>query len=609
MNGFEDAQIRKVSPAAGFLLVALAVFSVFSGALGNGFVEWDDPDFVAANPMIRSLGPKNLWDMATSFHTANWHPLTWMSHAADYRLFGLNPAGHHFTSVVLHGLNAGLAFLLFVELLAKARPEPRSETSAWVGAVFGALWFGVHPLRVESAAWISERKDVLCAFFVISTFLAYVSYVAAADEKARRLRYLAALSLFALALMSKPMAVTVPFALLILDAFPLNRWPERARAYDLVREKLPFFVLSLVCGAVTWVAQRGEGAMVPAERFGAGGRLLNAAGGILFYLEKTLWPKDLSPLYPFSADLSLANVRFLLAVAVFSAAAFFSVWAIARKRPVFPAVWLYYLIAVLPVLGIIQVGRQATADRYAYLSTLSFYALAGGGMSWLWDRCSQAVPANKACRIALLLGGSAVAAWLGCLTVQQIGTWKNSETLWSRVVERFPRRFPIAYYSLGKTYDAKGSLEEAEDHYKTALDLAPDYVEAINGLGLVYYERGLFAAAEREFKRALSIRPDSLVHTNLGMAYFKTGRLEEAQAEYLAALRLRPDNLDARNNLGLLYDAMGRLGEAEREFKNVLRIDFDYAPAHLNLGVLYKKRGQAGAAAAEFKLGGYLRSR
>ncbi|MBI4384903.1 MAG: tetratricopeptide repeat protein [Nitrospinae bacterium] len=588
--------------------VMLAAFFVFKGALDNGFVDWDDPEFIKDNPMVHSLDRRNLEKMAVSFQTANWHPLTWISHALDYRLFRLDPRGHHFTSVALHVLNSVMVFLLFARILAITRPGPQAETSNHVGSAAAALWFAVHPLRVESVAWVSERKDVLCAFFVLAVYLAYLSYAEARKAGARYRSWpFAALSLFALALLSKPMAVTVPLTLLLMDAFVLDRYRSRADLLPLLWEKLPFFVLSLAVGTVTLAAQSRMGAVVPIDYLGADKRILNAASGLLFYMEKTLWPSGLSPLYPLPDDLSWGNPRCLLAVVTLLALTGWTVWMRKRGKPVFLAIWAYYLITLLPVIGIVQVGRQGAADRYAYLPTLGFYLLAARGISFLWtgDRRARHIQAYRA---AVVLGGLAVASVLGYATVQQNRIWKDSLSLWGHVVERHPRRFSAAYFSLGKAYAERGQLREAAARYKTALKLAPRFVYAINGLGLVYLEQKKFADAEAEFEKALAIRPDAAVHVNLGTAYYLTGRLEEAERQFQSALRLRPDNLEAHNDLGLVYEAMGRPDDAEKAYKTALSVDFDFPLAHLNLGNLYRKRGLARQAETELRLGQYLQA-
>lgn len=610
MNESESNVAEKINPGvfAGICVFAV-VFAVFSGAMQNDFVALDDPDFIKNNPMIQTLSLHNLWEMATSLYQGVWHPLTWLSHAADYLFFRLNPAGHHFTNIVLHSLNSVWVFALFTRLSAENNPAMPMRPALLIGGMMVAILFGIHPLRVESVAWVSNRKDLLCAFFILATYLAYLSYVSALDKKIRKIWYGAALSLMLLALMSKSMAVTIPVVMLIMDVYPLKRLQTLAQTWKLIVEKLPFFALSLLVGTATLISLRRLGVLVSTATLSMHDRVINSFKSILFYIEKTLWPVHLIPIYPLTGKDDASAIVSLMPAAVVIAITLACVWLWRKEKPVLPVVWAYYLITVAPVLGIMQAGRQAAADRYTYLSTLSFYFLVGLAVARLWGggsmSSSGSVPTQTR-RGAILMTGAIIMSVLGYMSIQQTKIWRNSEIFWGYIAETVPGGLAVADYNLGQIYQQAGKIREAEAKYKQASERDPKYVDAHNGLGLLYYEQGLYAEAEAEYKRALAIRPDAIVRNNLGLLYLKQGQLENARQEFLSAIAMEPKNIEAHNNLGLLYSDMGLLKEAEGEYKAAIAIDFDYAIAHLNLGVLYKKIGALPQAEQELKLGLYL---
>lgn len=558
------------------IVIAIVVFFVFSGAMKNEFVDLDDEAYIQYNPMIRSLSPHNLWEMATSHYQATWIPLTWFSHAIDYQIFKLNPAGHHFTSIVLHCLNVVWVFVLFTRLAAKNIPAV--EPAIVVGGAVAAILFGMHPLRVESVVWGSERKDILCAFFVLATYWGYLHYVSATDIKSRRRWYFTTLFLMLFALMSKSMAVTIPLVLLLLDVYPLNRWQNSSQGLKLLIEKLPFFALSLIVGGITLTTLSQANAVPSVAIVSLNSRIVNTFEGILFYVGKTIWPVHLIPHYPLGVV--ELNVWLFVSIIGVIGVTLICVWMWKTNRPLFPVTWFYYLITVSPVIGIIQVGRHAAADRNTYLPTLSFYFLIGLGTLWLW---------RKNYHVMVLLWGAIVATGLGYLTIRQTGIWKNSEIFWSYVAESYPNRLALADYALGRNYSRKGRLKDAEVHYKMALTNDPNLVEALNDLGLIHYEKGLYEEAENEYKQAMKIRPARPdLHNNLGLLYIKTGQLDKAKTELLTALQLAPDEAEIHGSLGVLYHTQGLLKDAEREYKTALAINPNYTMVYLNLKALYQ---------------------
>jgi tetratricopeptide (TPR) repeat protein len=609
MNAPENNIAVKINPDvfAGICVFAV-VFAVFSGAMQNDFVALDDPDFIKNNQMIQSLSFRNLWQMATSLYQGVWHPLTWLSHAIDYRLFQFNPAGHHFTNIVLHSLNAVWVFALFTRLAGEKESTPQARSALLIGGMMVAILFGIHPLRVESVAWVSNRKDLLCAFFILATYLAYLSYVSAVDKEMRKVWYGVTLLLMLLALMSKSMAVTIPVVMLILDFYPLKRWQSFAQTRKLVVEKVPLFALSLLVGTVTFVSLRHMGILVSTVTLSMHDRIFNAFKSVLFYIGKTLWPLQLIPIYPLTGKEEVSTFMFLLPAATVVAMTLAGVWLWRKEKPILPVAWAYYLVTAAPVLGIMQAGRQAAADRYSYLSTLSFYFLIGLVFVRLWagDSIPSGSTATKTRRAVILLTGAVIMTVLGYMSIQQTKVWRNSEVFWGYIAETVPGGLAVADYNLGQIYQQSGRIREAEAKFKKSSERDPKYVDAHNGLGLLYYEQGMYEEAEAEYKRALAIRSDAIVRNNLGLLYSKQGKLENSRLEFLAAIEMDPKNIEAHNNLGLLYSDMGLLKEAEGEYKAAIKIDFDYTIAHLNLGVLYKKIGALQQAEQELKLGLYL---
>lgn len=594
---------HSLPPAFRILLPVIFIWItlVYMGSLDNGFVDWDDKAYILDNAMIRSLAPDHLLQMMVSLEPAYWHPVTWLSHAVDYQLFELNPAGHHFTSVLIHGVTVLWVFLLFRHVLSRACPAPGINLAILLGSAWAALMFGLHPLRVESVVWAAERKDLLCAFFMIPAMLTYLHYAEAQQPGARRRWYGITFLLFLLALMSKPMAVTLPVVMLILDGFPLRRWVDLARTRPLILEKVPFFVLSLVCGLVTIVAQESAGAVVPMEALSLGDRILNAIESAVFYMEKTLWPFSLAALYPFpDFDLGLAGK-----VLVFAGVTGTVVWMANRGKFSGLAGWLYYLVTLAPVSGVVQVGRQGAADRFTYIPTLSFYLLMGFGAVWMWQQLKTSRGQNRATGFSLAVGLSLLIA-LSLLTVRQIPVWKNSGTLWSQTVAVYPSQMGTAHFNLGRYLKTQGDSSAAIRQFRITLQINPQYREAYFEIGLIQLDRNRLDEAEAFFRSALAVQPDARVHNNLGLIFMKREQWQEAADWFGRALEIENSHPEAHNNLGLVYLQTGRVDEAEAAYRKAIQAKFEFASAHMNLGNLYKRQGRWGEALMEMQLGRYL---
>ncbi len=450
--------------------IALITVVVYLPSLFNDFVNWDDNEYVYDNPHIRILNVQFIKWMFTSFHSSNWHPLTWLSHSLDYAFWGLTPLGHHLTSIVLHGLNTFLVFILTISLINLAiskKQDPGKFEGNFLldferflpAAATTAILFGLHPLHVESVAWISERKDLLCAFFFLLSLRLYLNYVSNHQPGKKMKLYGSSLGFFLLALMSKPMAVTLPAVLLLLDVYPLQRInlrPAQSSLRRILIEKLPFFGLSMGTILLTLLAHKS--AMPSMELFPLSVRILVAVRAIGFYLVKMVFPFKLAPLYPYPADISFGAPGIILSFLTISGFTFFCIRAWLKNQKFWGAASLFFLVTLLPVLGIIQVGEQAAADRYTYLPSLGPFLLIGLGVAFLNQGLSIQLKIKRLWIRFVLLGIILVPASL--ITVKQISVWKDSLSLWNAVLKVYPTSYR-AYFTRGNYYYEKGLLKEA----------------------------------------------------------------------------------------------------------------------------------------------------
>jgi Flp pilus assembly protein TadD len=567
----EDAASRDASSSTAVgvaFALAVAVVLAYLPVLQGGFVAWDDDLYVVGNRHVHGLSWENVQWAFTTVHSGNWIPLTWLSHAVDAQLYGLDPRGHHATALLLHVANTVLVFLV-LRALTGAR---------WRSAAVAAL-FGLHPLHVESVAWVSERKDVLSAFFWL---LAVGAYARCARRPSGR-RYALVAVAFAAAMLAKPMAVTLPVLLLLLDYWPLGRLSLRA-----VAEKVPLVVIALACSIAAFAAQQAEGGTRSLSQIAFADRLGNAAFAYVRYLSLMVWPARLSPWYSHPAlegpplgDATVIGATLLLASITVGVA------AAARRRPYLVVGWLWYLVTLLPVIGIVQVGGQGMADRYTYLPLLGiFIAVVWEVASWRWWN----VPAARRAGTVAVLATLAIFA---VLTVRQTRVWHDSLTLWTTTLARNPRA-AIAYYALGGLYAADGRGDAAIAAYRRALKLRPDYANAHRELAPLLVRTGRLAAAAAHYRKAIAGGSDPAAnHNDLANVLSSQGRVAEARRHLRLALRLRPDLVEAHNNLGILLAEEGRLREAEAEFRAALQAQPSFAPARQNLAALLAERGAA----------------
>jgi tetratricopeptide (TPR) repeat protein len=590
-------------------LVSFITILVYLPTLQNDFVNWDDPYYVYENKHIQSLNLRFVNWIFKTFHAGNWHPLTLLSHAMDYALWGLNPLGHHLTSIIFHGLNTFLVFIIVTHLLncfddkrqgtLIIKNKKISFNLSLLAPVTTALIFGIHPLHVESVSWISERKDVLCAFFFLLAILSYLSYTYSEVGK-RKKSYFLCLSFFIFALMSKPMAVTLPVVLIIMDIYPLERLKVK-QLFTLQRrvliEKIPFFALSLFSLIITMLAQQSVSAIKPLKSLVLGDRILMAFRGICFYLYKILWPRDLAPLYPYPMKITFFMFDYFVSIAMVLIVTVFSIY-LWRKQKIWFTVWAYYLITLLPVLGIVQVGDQAAADRYTYLPSLGPFILIGIGTTKLIGKAlneQHEFVFKKIIIIVLILLTPFV--MLVDVTIKQEKVWKDSITLWKREIALFPDNTEQAYYNLGNAYMSRGLTNQAIKQYQVALKINPYYLHAYNSLGKAFQSKELLDTAITYYEYVLKLKndfPDG--HINLGNAYQLKGLHDEAIREYKIALQFQPDSPEAHNNLGLAFQSKGLYEIAIRQYQKAIELSPDFSKAHKNIGFAYFVKGNKNTA-------------
>src|SRR5438128_10136613 len=560
------------------LVIAFSTFAAFLPALQNQFVSWDDAENFLDNPHYRGLGWTHLRWMWTT-HLGHYIPLTWMTLGLDYLLWGLNPVGYHLTNLLLHAANAVVFFFVVRRLLTRALPGPSERGHALaVAAGVAALVFAIHPLRVESVAWATERRDVLSGLFYL---VAILLYLRACEGGARgRGWYWLAVATFVLALLSKSMVVNLPVVLLILDVYPLRRlggavgwWSEPARRIYI--EKIPFVLLAAAASAIAVMAQSSVHAAAAMAQRSLPVRLVVSAYGLGFYLWKMVVPVNLSPLYELPRTMDPVAPPFILSYALVLAITAI-VLALRRPVPGLPAAWVAYVVVLLPVLGILQSGPQIAADRYTYLAGLGGASLAGAGLLSTWRRWPPFVLTGLT---VVLLSG------LGTLTWNQVEVWHDSEKLWSHAAAIDPRS-PVGQYSLGLALVRQGKLTEAIEHFKTALQIKPEYPDAHTNVGAALADQGKLAEAIDYYREALQSKPDdALAHYNWGVALARQGKMEEAIGHYRQALQSKPNYAEAHNNVGAALADQGKLAEAIDHYRQALQNKPDFALGHYNWGL------------------------
>jgi Flp pilus assembly protein TadD len=589
-------------------LLSIVTLAAYWPATRFDFINYDDPLYVADNPHVQAgLTWEGLvWAFGRVHgYRTYWHPLTWVSHMVDCQLYGLKPGGHHLTSLLLHAVNVVLVFLVF-----------RRMTGAFWRCVVLAALFALHPLQVDSVAWVAERKTLLSAFFWLLATGAYVGYAEVpgstfevqrsmfdvrpsppASPASRRFWYCAAVVLFALGLMCKPVLVTFPFVLLLLDYWPLCRLELKTQNSKLktllllLREKIPFLGLAVASSVITIMAHHALGSLDSVSGLPWGTRIENALVSYVRYLGKTFWPSRLAVFYPYPAAWPMWEVVTcgLLLLVISSL-----VLATARSRPWWWVGWFWFLGVLVPFIGLVQAGAQAMADRFMYVPAIGlFVAMIWGLHGLARERRYQ--------QIGLSVAGGAAMVLCFVLTRQQLGHWKNSETLFQHALDVTENNY-LAHNNLGYALDKKGQIDEAISQYRQAIRVQPADAGAHNNLGVALVRKGQIDEAISQFQQVIRLDPGyAEAYYNLGLALVRKGQIDEAINQYQQAIRLKPDDALAHNNLGTALGRKGRMDEAIRQFQEVLRLKPDFAEVHNNLGNALAEKGQMDEAIRQYR--------
>lgn len=575
-------------PALSCVLLALAVATIYLPAVFLGFTNYDDPYYVTENPHVRNGLSLDGVRWALSHTCAgNWQPLTLISHQLDCQLFGLKPGGHHVTSVLFHAANAILLFVL-LHALTGAR---------WRSAAVAAL-FALHPLRVESVAWIAERKDVLSTFFGLLSLWAYTKHAKgqASESRKRSFYYCVALLLLLFGLMSKPMLVTWPFVMLLLDYWPLGRFGAGSGNSSGIRraliiEKIPFLALSAASCVVTYLAQTAATAVAPLQDIPIGGRVVNAIISYARYLWKLVWPTRLAAIYPYVARWPAGEVvAAALLLALITALA---LWQY-KRRPFLIFGWAWYLGTLVPVIGIVQIGNQSIADRYTYIPAIGML------VSMVWAVAEWGEIEGGRHGIVNVAAGCGMAA-CALLTRRQLAYWQNTETLFRHAIAVTGNNH-IAWRSLGFHFADRHEPKEAESCFRTALAISPGDFYSWNKLATVLIDEGRYDEAIALSQKALQLNPRmAAAHSTFALALMKLGKTKEAIERYEESLRLDPEQASAHYNLANAYAREGQFAKAREHYQESVRLDPSSAEAHNNLGYMLVREGKLTEAAFEFR--------
>ncbi|MFQ5442323.1 MAG: tetratricopeptide repeat protein [Thermodesulfobacteriota bacterium] len=534
------------------LSVLVITLIVYLPALKNGFINWDDTHYITENLHIRSL---DIGWLFTGVVAANWHPLTMLSHTVDFALWNMNPWGHHLTSVILHALNTALVYMVTFRLISIAQKNTDNKiTGRVIAGAAAALLFGLHPLHVESVAWVSERKDVLSAFFYLIAILLYLQYAARGAAK-KALYYVMSLIVFALALMSKPMAVSLPIVLLLIDFYPLDRLKHMR---GIIIEKIPFFLLTILSAIVTiWAQHKGE-AIQSLKLYTLTDRIVLPARAYIFYLYKMIIPLNLSPIYPRPPEAGILNLPAVISFLILASITAFCV--IKSKKRFLLALWLFYLLTLLPVVGIIKVGDVAMADRYAYLPSVGPFILAGLGLALVMKKAG-----GRPLKAFLIITAASILVIFALMTRAQTRVWKGPITFWSEIIRVYPERVPIAYNKRGITYAKKGEFNKAAADLTMAIELVEDKAYPYFNRASVFTSLGRYEEAIKDFSAIITIDPKSTkVYYERGRLYEKTGRYEEALRDFKKVVALQPDFAEGYMDAARIYSTLGDAESATR---------------------------------------------
>lgn len=570
------------------LFLAGVTFLAYCQVLDHEFLNFDDNRYVTENANItQGLTREGVIWAFTQSYIANWHPMTWLSHMLDFEVYGGDPLGHHLTNLLFHISNTLLLFGVLFKL-----------TGALWRSGLVAILFALHPLNVESVAWVAERKNVLSTFFWLLTMQAYADY---AQKKAVG-AYLLVVLFLALGLMAKPMLVTLPFALILLDFWPLKRWGrENTRSTEntgikpILLEKVPLFLLVVVASIITYAVQKSWDAMRSTELRSLYSATANAVVSYLEYLGKIFLPVELSVFYPHPGD-SLPAWKALVCLGVLS---IITIWVVrvVRQAPYLAVGWFWYLGTLVPVIGIVQVGEQAMADRYMYIPLIGiFIAIAWGLPELMKDKAQQ--------KLMPLMVGTLIALLI-TLTWVQVSYWKNARTLFEHAISVNDNKAPsfvIVYNNLGHALASERQYEGAVAQYRQAIKINPHYAAVHNNLGAALNELKRYDEAIKSFQQAINIEPDyAEAHNNLANALRQKGEVKQAIVYYDNAIRLKGDYAEAHFNLGVMLSQQGRYEEAVEQYRRALQVKPDFVLAHDNLASLLNRQGDFEGAVSHYR--------
>jgi len=552
------------------LFLVMAIIAVYWQVGDHDFINYDDNLYVTINPHVQAgLTLDSITWAFTSTRASNWHPLTWISHMLDFQIYGMSPGQHHLTNMLFHILNTLLLFFVF----------KRMTKDLWQSGFVAAL-FALHPLHVESVVWLAERKDVLSTFFWILTLWSYVRYVERSDFN----RYLPVLFFFILGLMAKPMIVTLPFVLLLLDYWPLKRFRlglsedgqgcrPKPFYFGMVWEKLPLFFLAAGSSVITYMVQKSTGAVSTLAVIPVHVRIANAIVSYVRYIGKMIWPHNLTILYPYPKSIILWQVA---GAGMLLAAITVVVFRMVKTKPYVAVGWFWFLGTLVPVIGLVQAGSQAMADRYTYVPLIGLFIIVAWGVpdilgKWRYKKKILAVSS------VIVLSVFMICTWF------QVGKWRNSMTLFQNAVDVTENNY-VAYEKLGEALAEQGKMDSAIKHYSEALRIRPDFMSTYLNMGVALREQGNYDAAIRHFLKALRINPDNAIaHNNLGVVFARKGNAKEAVSQFSEAIRIDPDYAGAYYNLGKIFANQGKIEDAIRYYRKTLQINPSMTQALYNL--------------------------
>lgn len=596
------------------IAIAFLAGALYLPALKNEFlVNWDEDIYILDNPHIRSLNLDFFRWAILDYKTNLWHPVTWVSHAIDYAIWGLKPYGHHLTNILLHGVNTGVVVLLTYRLILIAdrkitepdAPPHESARSALIASGIAGLLFGIHPQHVESVVWITERKDLLYALFYLLSMTAYIRYATTNPSGGINRTvllsrpYQASLLLFLLSLASKPMAVTLPVILLLLDWYPLHRLERKRNILPLLTEKLPFFLLSGLVSLLTIAAQQDVGGMKSATEAPPLFRLLLAMKSLALYAVDLVAPFNLLPLHPYPKE---TTFTIDYAVAAFCVVGITAVCIKLRDKRLFLAVWLFFVISLLPVLGFLQAGVQARADRFVYLAAVAPFLLTGLGCSHLWSKTAPMRHQLLLTRGSILVIAIICTVSLSWLTSRQIAIWKNAVVLWSFLIEKDKGRNSDLYVYRASALERSEQQDKALDDYARALVINPKNEWAYFNRGTHYLHRNIFDRAIEDFSMVIKLNPnDADAYSNRGNAYLRKGNAALAIKDLTVAIDKKPRIFTFYVNRGNAFSATGQLDNAINDFTKALAINPDLPNILVARGALNMRNGRFEQGMQDFK--------